>query len=205
MKAGNDVLVFNPEENANVIRVVTIDEENIPEQLNGESGFHVYHVRMLTELILRRLQKTGKCDLSDQDIESISAAAAVHDIGKFKIPKSILDFPGKLSPLEYDIVKKHTVFGAQILESCNVDSMSADVKKYAVDIARYHHERYDGTGYPEGLQGNQIPLWAQVVALADSYDALTSSRSYKDAFSQDVAIQMICSGMCGVFNEVLTQ
>lgn len=205
MKAGNAVLVFNPEENANVIRVVTIDEENIPEQLNGESGFHVYHVRMLTELILRRLQKTGKCDLSDQDIESISAAAAVHDIGKFKIPKSILDFPGKLSPLEYDIVKKHTVFGAQILENCNFDSMSADVKKYAVDIVRYHHERYDGTGYPEGLQGNQIPLWAQVVALADSYDALTSSRSYKDAFSQDVAIQMICSGMCGVFNEALTQ
>ena len=89
MKAGNDVLVFNPEEHADFIRVVTIDEENIPEQLNGESGFHVYHVRMLTELILRRLQKTGKCDLSDQAIESISAAAAVHDIGKSKIPKTV--------------------------------------------------------------------------------------------------------------------
>ena len=117
MKAGNKVLVFNPEEHADFIRVVTIDEENIPEQLNGESGFHVYHVRMLTELILRRLQKTGKCDLSDQAVESISAAAAVHDIGKSKIPKGILDFPGKLSPLEYDIVKKHTTFGAQILEN----------------------------------------------------------------------------------------
>lgn len=205
MKAGNDVLVFNPEEHADFIRIVTIDEENIPEQLNGESGFHVYHVRMLTELILRRIQKMGKYALSDQDIENISAAAAVHDIGKSQIPKSILDFPGKLSPLEYDIVKKHTTFGAQILENCNFESMSPDIKKYAVDIARYHHERYDGTGYPEGLRGDQIPLWAQVVALADSYDALTSSRSYKDAFSQDVAIQMICSGMCGVFNEALTQ
>ena len=205
VKAGNDVLVFSPAEDANFVRLVTIDEQNIPDELNGESGFHVYHVRMLTELILRNLQKTGKYALTDEDVENISAAAAVHDIGKSKIPPSILNFPGKLSPLEYDIVKKHTTFGAQILENCNFDSLSSDVKQYAVDIARYHHERYDGTGYPEGLQGDQIPLCAQVVALADSYDALTSNRSYKDAFSQDVAIQMICSGMCGVFNGVLTQ
>ena len=198
-------MVFSPAEDANFVRLVTIDEQNIPDVLNGESGFHVYHVRMLTELILRHLQKTGKYGLTDEDVANISAAAAVHDIGKSKIPQSILNFPGKLSPLEYDIVKKHTTFGAQILENCNFDSLSSDVKQYAVDIARYHHERYDGTGYPEGLQGEQIPLCAQVVALADSYDALTSNRSYKDAFSQDVAIQMICSGMCGVFNEVLTQ
>lgn len=205
MKAGNDVLVFNPEENANFVRVVTIDEKNIPEKLNGESGAHIYHVRMMTELMLRHLSQTGRCSLSDQEIEYISVASTVHDIGKSKIPKSILELPRKLSPVEYDIIKKHTVLGAQILESCIFDSVSPEVKRYAVDIARYHHERYDGTGYPEGLCGKQIPLWAQVVAMADAYDALTSNRSYKEALSQDVAVQMISSGMSGVFDETLVE
>ena len=205
MKAGNAILVFNPDEDINLVQLVTIAEQNIPEELNGESGFHIYHVRMLTELILKQLRVSGRYLLSEQQIEDISVAATVHDIGKAKIPKSILDFPGKLSPLEYDIVKKHTTFGAQILENCNFDSVSPEIQKYAIDIARYHHERYDGTGYPEGLKGEQIPVWAQVVALADAYDALTSNRSYKDAFSQDVAIQMISSGMCGVFEEALVE
>lgn len=205
MKAGKDILVFDPTEDVNFVRLVTIEEENIPAELNGESGFHIYHVRMLTELMLRYLQQTERYALSDQEIEDISAAATVHDIGKSKIPRSILDYPGKLSPVEYDIVKKHTTLGARILESCTFDSVSAQIQKYAVDIALYHHERYDGTGYPEGLQKDQIPLWAQVVSLADAYDALTSERSYKEAFSQDVAIQMISSGMCGVFDDVLVE
>lgn len=205
MKAGKDILVFDPTEDVNFVRLVTIEEENIPAELNGESGFHIYHVRMLTELMLRYLQQTERYALSDQEIEDISAAATVHDIGKSKIPRSILDYPGKLSPVEYDIVKKHTTLGARILESCTFDSVSEQIQKYAVDIALYHHERYDGTGYPEGLQKDQIPLWAQVVSLADAYDALTSERSYKEAFSQDVAIQMITSGMCGVFDDVLVE
>lgn len=203
MKDANSILILNPEGDISSAEIVTVHEASIPEQLNGESGFHIYHVRMLTELILQQLKETEGCSLTDEEIEAISIASSLHDIGKSRIPKSILDFPGKLSPLEYDIVKKHTTFGAEIIDGCSVDAVSAEIKKYAKEIALYHHERYDGTGYPEGLKGEDIPLSAQVVSLADAYDALTSNRSYKDAFSQDVAIQMISSGMCGVFNEVL--
>lgn len=205
MKKGNSVLVFASDENVSTVQLVTVDENSIPDKLNGESGFHIYHVRMLTELILQQLKEAEGYPLSEEEIETISVASSLHDIGKSRIPKSILDFPGKLSPVEYDIVKKHSTFGAEIIESCDFSNVGAKIKKHAAEIARYHHERYDGTGYPDGLKGDAIPLSAQVVALADSYDALTSNRSYKDALSQDVAIQMIASGMCGVFNEVLLE
>lgn len=201
----NSVLVFLANGEDNAVQMRNFDEKNMPKELNGESGFHIYHVRMLTKLILNQLRETEGFSLSEESIEAISVASTLHDIGKSRIPKSILDFPGKLSPLEYDIVKKHTTFGAQIIEGCSMDSVSDEIKKYAKEIALYHHERYDGTGYPEGLKGEQIPLSAQVVSLADAYDALTSNRSYKDAFSQDVAIQMISSGMCGVFDELLIE
>ncbi len=201
----NTVLVYNSTENENKIHFSEIDENSVPEELNGESGFHIYHVRMLTELILNQFNESSSAPLSEEEIQAISAASSLHDIGKSKIPKSILNFPGKLSPLEYDIVKKHATFGAEIMESCDFDTPDPKIKKHAVEIARYHHERYDGTGYPDGLKGEEIPLAAQVVALADSYDALTSNRSYKEAFSQDVAIQMISSGMCGVFREDLIE
>ena len=205
MKDANSILILNPEGDISSAEIITVHEASIPEQLNGESGFHIYHVRMLTELILQQLKETEGCSLTDEEIEAISVASSLHDIGKSRIPKSILNFPGKLSPLEYDIVKKHAAFGAELIESSNFEAVSPAVKKYAAEIAKYHHERYDGTGYPEGLKGDQIPLCAQVVALADSYDALTSNRSYKEAFSQDVAIQMISSGMCGVFQEGLIE
>lgn len=191
MTNNSSVLVFLANGEDNAVQMRTFDEKNMPKELNGESGFHIYHVRMLTKLILNQLRETEGFSLSEESIEAISVASSLHDIGKSRIPKSILDFPGKLSPLEYDIVKKHTTFGAQIIEGCSMDSVSDEIKKYAKEIALYHHERYDGTGYPEGLKGEQIPLSAQVVSLADAYDALTSNRSYKDAFSQDVAIQMI--------------
>ena len=199
----NAVLHWQRINEQDTIKLQWIDESSIPEELNGESGFHIYHVRMLTELILKQLQKQGDCLLSNEEVEAISIAATLHDIGKSKIPKSILDFPGKLSPVEYDIVKKHSVFGEEIIAEMDFGEIDPKIHKYAAEIARAHHERFDGTGYPDGLKGDAIPLSAQVVALADSYDALTSSRSYKDAFSQDVAIQMISSGMCGVFNEKL--
>lgn len=205
MKEENSILIFNSDEDVNFVQCVTVHEKSIPDVLNGESGFHVYHVRMLTEMILRQLKETGAYALTDEEIECISVASSLHDIGKGKIPKSILDYPGKLTPLEYDIIKKHAVFGAEIIEDTLFDSVSPETKKYAMEIAHYHHERYDGTGYPDGLRGEEIPLSAQVVSLADAYDALTSNRSYKEAFSQDVAIQMISSGMCGVFNEVLIE
>ena len=203
MSKENTVLVWEREDEEQRLEQRFVEENGIPEMLNGESGFHIYHVRMLTELILEQLKKQGACDLSNSDIKNIAMAASLHDIGKSQIPKGILDFPGRLSPVEYDIVKKHAVFGEMIINELDFGDIDPDVKRYAAEIARAHHERYDGTGYPDGLKGDAIPLSAQVVALADSYDALTSSRSYKDAFSQDVAVQMISSGMCGVFNETL--
>ncbi|MBR2043838.1 MAG: HD domain-containing protein [Clostridia bacterium] len=203
MQRENNILVLNSKDNVNTLALVSVSENSIPEELNGESGFHIYHVRMLTELILTQLCEIGCCSLSKEQINAISIASSLHDIGKSKIPKSILDFPGKLSPLEYDIVKKHSLFGEEIIKNSDFSSVGSEIKQYAAEIARYHHERYDGTGYPDGLKGDEIPLSAQVVSLADSYDALTSNRSYKDAFSQDVAIQMISSGMCGIFNEKL--
>lgn len=197
------ILVLNHQDGIYTAEAVTVSEGSLPESLNGESGFHICHVALLTLFILNQLREDGACTLSEEDAEAIAMASALHDVGKVRIPKGILDFPGKLSPIEYDIVKKHAEFGAEIIEHADFGSLSTAIRSYAVEIARYHHERYDGTGYPEGLRGDAIPLSAQVVALADAYDALTSDRSYKDAFSQDVAVQMIASGMCGVFNDAL--
>ncbi len=203
MVTQNAVLQCEKNEEKYALQLVWLDDKTIPVTLNGESGFHIFHVRMLTELLLKQLKKQGTYDIADDDIEAISVAASLHDIGKLQVPKSILDFPGQLSPVEYDIVKKHAVFGETIINELDFGEMDPKISKYAAEIARFHHERFDGTGYPDGLKGNAIPLSAQVVALADSYDALTSNRSYKEAFSEDVAVQMISSGMCGVFNEEL--
>lgn len=203
MQQENLVLVLDPENVTHLPKLLKVSEKTIPEILNGESGFHIYHVRMLTELMLRQLKEDGLCPLSDEEIENVAIASSLHDIGKFQIPKAILDFPGRLSPVEYDIVKKHTTLGAELIEATDFGTLDPAIKHYAHEIAYYHHERCDGTGYPKGLKNDEIPLSAEVVALADSYDALTSSRSYKDAFSQDVAIQMISSGMCGMFREQL--
>lgn len=201
----HSLLVLNQEEEQNRICFMEFEEQKLPEYINGESGFHVYHVRMLTELLLRQLVQDGQVELQEEEILFIAAASALHDIGKLRIPESILNYPGKLSPLEYDIVKKHAVFGEEMIEEANKDGVPETVIQYAKQIARYHHERIDGTGYPDGKKGEEIPIWAQVVSLADAYDALTSKRNYKQAFSQDVAVQMIASGMCGVFQETLVQ
>ena len=201
----NPLVVLESNDGVNHLKIEYISDENIPETLNGESGFHVYHVRMLTELILKQLQSSaGSYVLSDDEIYAMSVASSLHDIGKARVPKSILDYPGKLSPVEYDIIKKHSVFGEEIVleAACDIDPA---VIKYACEITRYHHERIDGTGYPDALKGDDIPIGAKVVALADSFDALTSQRSYKDAFSQDVAIEMISNGMCGAFDDELVE
>lgn len=203
MTSKKAVLVCEENNDQKIVKLEYIDDTTIPETLNGESGYHIYHVRMLTELILLHLKKHGDISLSDDDISAISIAASFHDIGKSRIPKSILDFSGRLSSVEYDIVKKHSVFGEDIIRELNFGDLDNKICDYAAEIARAHHERYDGTGYPDGLKGEEIPISAQVVAIADAFDALTSNRSYKDAFSQDVAVQMISSGMCGAFNEKL--
>ncbi len=205
MASVKSLLVLNTETDEKHLEVVDISSDNIPEMLNGEAGFHIYHVRMLTELMLRELNNvTDKYSLSEEDIRFISIASSLHDIGKSRIPESILNFPGKLSPIEYDIVKKHTVLGHEMIDEIS-SGIDEQIIKHAKDIAKYHHERIDGTGYPNGLRGEEIPISARVVSIADSFDALTSTRSYKDAFSQDVAIEMIANGMSGVFDDFLVE
>ncbi|MBQ6895416.1 MAG: HD domain-containing protein [Clostridia bacterium] len=199
----NAVLIMENTDTTPRLKIEYIETGSIPEELNGESGFHVYHVRMLTQLMLIQLQKESEdYKLSQKEIENISIASSLHDIGKSQIPRKILDSPGKLSPVEYDIIKKHSAFGEELIKKATGD-IDADVIKHAKEIARHHHERYDGTGYPDSLSLDDIPISAQVVSLADAFDALTSERSYKAAFAQDVAIEMIANGMCGVFNPVL--
>lgn len=196
------VVSIETKDGINEAKLIYLNEDNIPETLNGESGFHNYHVRLLTEFILRELQEVyPEYELTDQDVENIAIASSLHDIGKSRLPSSILNYTGRLSPVQYDIVKSHSAFGEEIINKIPRDEVPDAILKHAAEIARSHHERYDGTGYPDGLKGDAIPLSAQVVALADSFDALTSARSYKQAYSQDVAVQMISSGMCGVFNE----
>lgn len=180
---------------------------NIVEFRNGESGAHVLHVRDLTKHILTRLQeKTHAYDtaFSEEDIEMISLAAALHDIGKIAIPEEILNKPGKFTAEEYEIMKKHTIYGAEIIEH-QENFQNEPLLKTVYEITRWHHERWDGKGYPDGLVGDDIPVTAQAVSIADVYDALTSKRCYKDAFSHEKAVDMIVNGECGTFNPVLLE
>ncbi len=178
---------------------------HIVEFRNGESGMHVLHVRTLTELLLRRLmEKTDRYGLTSDDVASMGMASALHDIGKISIDEKILNKPGKLTQEEFAIMKTHSIIGAQMLESLPV-YQGERVVKFAYAICRWHHERYDGRGYPDGLKGDEIPIAAQTVALADVYDALTSKRVYKPPFTHEKAVEMIVNGECGTFNPLLLE
>ena len=178
---------------------------HIVEFRNKESGSHVRNINKLTRMMLDRLmQKTTKYKLSYADAAMITNASTLHDIGKIAISDAILNKPGKLTKEEFDIMKTHTTIGAQMLQDLDM-YQDEPFMKYAYEIARWHHERYDGKGYPDGLVGEEIPISAQIVSLADVYDALTSERVYKPAFSQDKAVQMILNGECGQFNPLLLQ
>lgn len=167
---------------------------------NGESGMHVLNIRMIAELLLRELVKdSDKYHVSKKDIPMICNAAALHDIGKILIPEEILNKPGKLTDEEFKIMKLHSIRGAEILRGLTVDQNEPLVKT-GYEICRWHHERYDGKGYPDGLKGDEIPITAQIVAIADVYDALTSKRVYKNAYSHNQAMTMIENGECGAFN-----
>lgn len=170
---------------------------------NNESGAHILHVRTITNMLLHQLVKlTDKYSLSESDIAAISTLSALHDIGKIAIPDNILNKPGKLTAEEWEIMKKHSELGEALLNEvpANPDDPLVAV---AYGICRWHHERWDGGGYPDGLAGDEIPISAQVVAMADVYDALTGIRCYKDAVPHDKAIEMICAGECGEFNPLL--
>lgn len=176
----------------------------VMELRNGESGRHVTNIEKLTELLLGCLvRRSGTISLDNEERSTIALASALHDIGKMSIDDAILNKPGRLTPEEFEIMKTHTTMGADMLLELGRHHVGNALMEYAYQIARWHHERWDGKGYPDGLKGNQIPIAAQVVSVADVYDALTSVRVYKDAIPHKEAIQMILDGKCGEFNPLL--
>lgn len=178
---------------------------HIVEFRNGESGLHVLHINTITDILLRRLMlKTDKYKLSKEDISLIVVASSLHDIGKIAIDEKILNKPGRLTDEEFAIMKTHSAVGAEMLDSITY-YQDEKLLKISREICRWHHERYDGRGYPDGLKGEEIPISAQVVSIADVYDALTSERVYKKAFSHEKAMEMIINGECGAFNPILIE
>ncbi|MCB7321117.1 diguanylate cyclase [Lacrimispora sp. 210928-DFI.3.58] len=195
---------FYENENNNKLMIAILS--HIVEFRNGESGAHVLHVNQITELLLKQLiLHTDRYSLSQSDIALISTASSLHDIGKIAISEEILNKPGRLTDEEFEIIKTHTAIGADMLLSLPADQQSVPLVRMAFEICRWHHERYDGKGYPDGLKGDDIPIAAQAVALADVYDALTSERCYKKAYSHEDALNMILDGQCGSFNPILLQ
>lgn len=178
---------------------------HIVEFRNGESGSHVLHINKITGMLLERLiQKTDKYDISWHDRYLITTASALHDIGKIGVDEKILNKPGRLTADEFEIMKMHTMIGASMLHSLTM-YQDEELVRVATEICRWHHERYDGRGYPDGLKGDEIPISAQVVSVADVYDALASERVYKKAFPHEKAIEMIMNGECGTFNPLLLE
>ena len=194
--------VYEKEKN-NMIMVSILS--HIVEFRNGESGLHVVNINAVSALILEQLvQKTDMYKLSWARQYMIATASALHDIGKIGIDEKILNKPGRLTPEEYEIMKTHSVIGYDMLDSIGL-YQDEELVKVAKEICRWHHERYDGRGYPDGLKGEEIPVSAQVVSLADVYDALVSERVYKKAFSHEQAMNMILNGECGAFNPILLE
>ena len=191
----------NEKNNSMMINVLA----HIVEFRNGESGMHVHHIKQLTSILLQNLiEKTDKYHLTENDILLISTASSLHDIGKISIDDNILNKPGRLTAEEFEVIKTHSIIGAEMLQDLH-NTHNYPLFDKAYEICRWHHERYDGKGYPDGLSGEEIPISAQVTSLADVYDALTSNRCYKKAFSHEKAMEMILDGQCGAFNPVLLQ
>ena len=178
---------------------------HIVEFRNGESGAHVRHIRIITERLLHRLLEiSSNYAITAEQQDMIPLASALHDIGKIGIDEKVLNKPGRLTPEEFEVMKTHSMLGAKMLH--DLDNFAEQpLLQTAYEIARWHHERWDGRGYPDGLKGDEIPISAQLVSLADVYDALTSERCYKKAFSHEKAVQMILNGECGAFNPLLLQ
>ena len=173
---------------------------NVVEARSMESGTHIRRVKGFTRLLGQYIQKLyPELGLTDTELSSWAKASAMHDVGKIKVPDHILLKPGRLTPEEFDEIKKHTVYGCEVMESSR-HMWDEDYYLLCWQVCRYHHEKWDGTGYPDGLKGDEIPLVAQVVSVADCYDALTTERVYKRAFTTDEAYDMIMSGQCGVFS-----
>ena len=192
--------VHEKEENNNImLRILS----NVLGSRNSESSEHILHIRTATEMMLRQLLKTTDAyHLTETDIAIITTASSLHDIGKIRIPEEILNKPGRLTDEEFKNMKTHSEIGASMIWDMHF-LQDHPLVHTAWEICRWHHERWDGKGYPDGLKGEEIPISAQVVSIVDVYDALTSERCYKKAFEHDTAIKMILDGQCGQFNPVL--
>ena len=187
--------------NENIIEILG----NVVEYRNVESGQHIRRVKGFTAILAKELMKEyPEYGLDEKKVELIVAASALHDIGKIVIPDKILLKPAKLTPEEFEYMKSHTTRGSEILDNFS-HIWDEDYHKTTHEICRYHHERYDGRGYPDGLSGDAIPISAQLVSIADVYDALVSERVYKSAYSKEEAFHMIVSGECGVFSPKLLE
>jgi len=172
----------------------------IIEYRSMETGLHISRIRGLTKILLNEVAlQCPEYELTDRKIQLISSASAMHDIGKISIPDAVLNKPGRLTPEEYEIIKKHTISGAEILDKFDRIHRE-EYFIYATTICRHHHERWDGKGYPDALKGEEIPVSAQAVGVADCYDALTTPRVYKPAFTHERAVSMIVEGDCGIFS-----
>ena len=192
--------VYEKEENNNIMIGIL---SNVLGFRNSESSEHILHIKTATEMMLRKLVKvTDAYPLTEADISLITTASSLHDIGKVGIPEEILNKPGRLTDEEFKIMKTHSEIGASLIRDMRFPKDKPLVHT-AWEICRWHHERWDGKGYPDGLKGEEIPISAQVVSIADVYDALTSERCYKKAFDHDTAIKMILDGQCGQFNPIL--
>lgn len=177
----------------------------VVESRDLESGEHIMRVKDYTRILARKLmEECPEYELNDDKIEIIVAASALHDIGKIAIPDKILLKPGRLTDDEFEVMKSHTTRGSEMINNIK-DVWDENYRKVSYEICRSHHEKWDGRGYPDGLKGEDIPLSAQIVSIADCYDALVNERVYKDAFSKEEAFRMIVSGECGMFNPKLLE
>lgn len=199
----NVLLKIMAEKQKHAMEMLTTSLSNIVEFRNLESEQHIRRIRELTMCLGTCVMKLyPEYKLTAETLDTIEWASSLHDIGKIVIPDNIILKAGKLTEDEYEVIKSHTTKGAEIIEKV----LHLDNKEfcdYAYDIARHHHEKYDGNGYPDGLKGEEISIAAQIVSLVDAFDALTSKRIYKEAYSTDKAYQMIITGQSGVFSSKL--
>ena len=192
-------------ENAKNMSLMVSVLSHIVEFRNGESGAHILNVNRITGMLLCNvMQISDRYKLTNKQIGLICTASALHDIGKISIDERILNKPGRLTPEEFEIMKTHSAIGAEMLSQL-IGMQDEPLIQYGYEICRWHHERYDGGGYPDHLVGEKIPISAQIVSLADVYDALTADRCYKKAIPHDKAMEMILNGECGQFNPLLIQ
>lgn len=177
---------------------------SVVEYRSLESGEHIRRVKYFTKILLKYLREAyPEYKITDEQAKLIVEASALHDVGKIAIPDNILLKPGRLTKEEFEEMKKHTTYGCELLEQFKQED--TDFYRYCYDICRYHHERYDGKGYPDQLAGEDIPIWAQIVSIVDVYDALVTERVYKKPYAVDEAIRMIYDGECGVFSDKILE